>query len=178
MNRAPSRLYRLLDWTRRTMDRGRIMTDAIVVNKKAALLLRIEARIAKDKAAVAILQARRTGEDIGKALRELSNGQAELEAMNAALSDALADLQLDREARRAKLARAAARSSWLLDFATVWVPARIANEEVGDAVQQMVRYADEGRPAWWLYAKAVSYVFWTAVHAISDVVSRMRKSSR
>lgn len=59
--------------------------------------------------------------------------------------------------------RGAARA---LDFASAFLPTRLANEEFGDCLEDLHARAERGDHAFILYAKVVSTVAWTVLHAI------------
>jgi hypothetical protein len=54
-----------------------------------------------------------------------------------------------------------------------WVPRRICEEEIGDALEQIHRFAREAAPGWeqQVRRKVMSTKFWVLVHAIREVVS-------
>ena len=54
------------------------------------------------------------------------------------------------------------------------VPRRIADEEIGDALERIEKFRREGRPRWCITLVVASTVFWVVVHAIRDVGARMR----
>jgi hypothetical protein len=54
------------------------------------------------------------------------------------------------------------------------VPKRLANEEIGDALEQVQRFAEEGRSHWYIYLKFASSAFWILAHAIGDVGARLQ----
>ena len=48
------------------------------------------------------------------------------------------------------------------------VDARIANEEVGDALERMSQVARAGAPGWALYGMACVSTFWVLVHGVRE----------
>ena len=49
------------------------------------------------------------------------------------------------------------------------IAGRIANEEIGDAMEAITMLHQEGRPAWQIQVKVISTVFWVLVHAMHAV---------
>jgi hypothetical protein len=74
--------------------------------------------------------------------------------------------------------RAAQRAARLFDVATLLLPRRLVNEQLGDALEQINGYANEGKPVWWIRVKTISALFWTAVHALGEIISTVRKPSK
>jgi hypothetical protein len=54
--------------------------------------------------------------------------------------------------------------SWFSAF----VPVRIANEELGDALEQIHAHVKAGCPALWVYVYGVMSIFWITIHAVVD----------
>ncbi|MCY1083170.1 hypothetical protein [Archangium lansingense] len=59
-----------------------------------------------------------------------------------------------------------------------WVPARVANEELGDALERIHTLAGVGIPAWMLYAQAGVSAFWALVHTVQDAAIRLTRTQR
>ncbi len=66
-----------------------------------------------------------------------------------------------------------------LRFVEVLVPARLRQEELGDAFEVINRLAREAEPGWrWLVAaKVVTTFFWVIVNAVRDVAAGLRGRS-
>jgi hypothetical protein len=61
-------------------------------------------------------------------------------------------------------------SGWLDTFA-LFLPTRVANEEIGDALEDIKRRVVRGCPPWHVWAKVVSTIIWASLHAIATVWS-------
>jgi hypothetical protein len=59
------------------------------------------------------------------------------------------------------------------DLLQLVVPKRIADEEIGDALELIDRLARERRPKWRIYLKAASAVFFVLLNAIREVSSSL-----
>jgi len=66
------------------------------------------------------------------------------------------------------------RTLLLMDVIGAVLPARIVNEQIGDAREQMHKFMLEGRPPWLICLRGVSAVCWAVVNTLLDVVSRAR----
>ena len=53
--------------------------------------------------------------------------------------------------------------------------ARVANEELGDALELVHKLAGVGVPAWMLYAQAGVSAFWALVHTVQDAINRLTR---
>lgn len=73
-----------------------------------------------------------------------------------------------------------ARASRALGLIELLVPKRIADEEIGDAMEVIVRMVDHGQPAWRVYLKVASTVFWVLLHTVGvgDRVVQKKTTSR
>jgi hypothetical protein len=60
------------------------------------------------------------------------------------------------------------RAEWGLALVGRFVGTRIANEEIGDALERMGRVARAGAPKWVLYAMAGVSTYWVLVHAVRE----------
>lgn len=56
--------------------------------------------------------------------------------------------------------------------------ARVANEELGDALELLHKLAGVGVPAWMLYAQAGVSAFWALVHTVQDAALRLTGRQR
>jgi hypothetical protein len=56
--------------------------------------------------------------------------------------------------------------------------ARVANEELGDALELLHKLAGVGVPAWMLYAQAGVSAFWALVHTVQDAALRLTGTQR
>ncbi|MFP2905950.1 hypothetical protein ACLESD_13010 [Pyxidicoccus sp. 3LFB2] len=61
-------------------------------------------------------------------------------------------------------ARSLHRATSALDFLGTLVPKRIANEEIGDALEQIHAMVKARRPRWFITIKVSTTFFWVAVH--------------
>lgn len=68
-------------------------------------------------------------------------------------------------AREAEFARALTFASRALGFVELLVPKRIANEELGDAAETILRLVEQRRPQWQVYLKVVTTIFWVLFNA-------------
>lgn len=59
-----------------------------------------------------------------------------------------------------------------------WASARVANEELGDALELIHKLAGVGVPAWMLYAQAGVSAFWALVHTVQDAAQRLTGRQR
>jgi len=59
-----------------------------------------------------------------------------------------------------------------------WASARVANEELGDALELIHKLAGVGVPAWMLYAQAGVSAFWALVHTVQDAALRLTGRQR
>src|SRR5689334_17798037 len=53
------------------------------------------------------------------------------------------------------------------------LPPRIANEELGDAMEQIHRMYTLGCPRWQLTLRMWTAIFWAAFHTVTDTLSRV-----
>jgi hypothetical protein len=66
-----------------------------------------------------------------------------------------------------------ARATRAFDLLAALVPRRLADEEIGDAIEHIKRRCEAGVAAWWVIVKVISTFFWVTYHAL-----RARLSSR
>jgi hypothetical protein len=59
-----------------------------------------------------------------------------------------------------------------------YASARVANEELGDALELLHKLAGAGVPAWMLYAQAGVSAFWALVHTVQDAALRLTGKAR
>jgi hypothetical protein len=59
------------------------------------------------------------------------------------------------------------------DFIELLVPKRVADEEIGDALELIARLMREGRPAWQIYLKALSAAFFVLLNGVREVTSSL-----
>jgi hypothetical protein len=69
------------------------------------------------------------------------------------------------------LTRAAARVTRVFNFIELLVPRRLADEEIGDAMELIDRLALAGCPRWQIYLKAASAVLFVLLNAVREVSS-------
>jgi hypothetical protein len=58
------------------------------------------------------------------------------------------------------------------------VSVRVANEELGDALERLHKLAGAGVPAWMLYAQAGMSAFWALVHTVQEAAIRLTRRQR
>jgi hypothetical protein len=68
------------------------------------------------------------------------------------------------------------RATRWLQLAEVFVSPRIAQEEIGDALEDVARFAREGRPAWQIVTHAVVCAVLAVWHAWGDKIAALRHS--
>lgn len=61
-----------------------------------------------------------------------------------------------------------------LEFVSLLVPRRIAEEEIGDALEQIHRLSCLGRPRWQLWLKVMTTLFWVLINSIREITSAVR----
>ncbi|HYO71479.1 MAG TPA: hypothetical protein VEU33_35900 [Archangium sp.] len=59
-----------------------------------------------------------------------------------------------------------------------WASSRVANEELGDALELIHKLAGVGVPAWMLYAQAGVSAFWALAHTVQDAALRLTGRQR
>jgi hypothetical protein len=57
------------------------------------------------------------------------------------------------------------------DRVELFVPKRVAYEEIGDALEVIARRLQNGCPVWQAYVKMVTTLVWIAINAIREAVS-------
>jgi hypothetical protein len=62
--------------------------------------------------------------------------------------------------------RSLARASRALGWVELLVPRRIADEQIGDAVEVIVRLIEARRSTWCVYLKVVTTIFWAIFDAV------------
>lgn len=65
-----------------------------------------------------------------------------------------------------KAVKAAKRSYSLMEVASLFLPARVAEEELGDALEDVSRLIGQGHPAWRIYARTLSAIIWATWNTI------------
>ncbi len=60
-----------------------------------------------------------------------------------------------------------------LGLAGILLPPRLVKEDLGDAIELLNALAAAGAPAWVLYAKALSTLFWLAINAVREISSAL-----
>lgn len=65
------------------------------------------------------------------------------------------------------------RAFWLLEAISLLVPRRISDEEIGDALELVGQLSQDKRPAWQIYLKVASTIFWVGLSAIREVTSSL-----
>ncbi|PTL79635.1 hypothetical protein [Vitiosangium sp. GDMCC 1.1324] len=62
-----------------------------------------------------------------------------------------------------------------LDFVSGWLEPRVANEELGDALERIHEMAEARAPAWVLYAMAGVSTFWAVTHSVQEAWRRLAR---
>lgn len=70
------------------------------------------------------------------------------------------------------------RVEGLLGWVGRCVTARVANEELGDALERIHKLAGAGAPGWMLYAQAGVSALWALVHTVEDAAIRLTRKQR
>jgi hypothetical protein len=91
----------------------------------------------------------------------------ELEAEEARVAEAA---QRSEKARREVEAQRAEATKYLLGVLATWVSPRIANEEIGDALEVIHAMVKNQRSAWAIYLKVARTIFWVCTHAVLEKV--------
>jgi hypothetical protein len=76
---------------------------------------------------------------------------------------------------RAKVEVAVARSTRWLEIAELFVAPRIAREEIGDLLEIIHRLEREGRPAWHIYVRAITGMFFAFWHSWGEKIAALKK---
>lgn len=79
------------------------------------------------------------------------------------------DQQALRTARRPRCGK----SELILELAAAFVPQRIANEEIGDALELLAMQRVLGGSRWWRAAKVASTLFWVGLAAVREIVASL-----
>ncbi len=58
----------------------------------------------------------------------------------------------------------------MFDVFSLILPTRLANEEIGDAMEDIERRIARGCPAWHVWVKIISTMFWALAHAAGSIV--------
>jgi hypothetical protein len=69
------------------------------------------------------------------------------------------------------------RATAWLQIAELFVAPRIAREEIGDLLEMIHRLEREGRPAWHIYVRAITGVFFTMWHSWGEKLAALKKIS-
>jgi hypothetical protein len=67
------------------------------------------------------------------------------------------------------------RAERWLGFLGRFIDSRLANEELGEALERMNRVARAGAPAWVLYSMTGVSAFWTLTHAVRERLGKWRR---
>lgn len=70
------------------------------------------------------------------------------------------------------------QANQILDIIELLVPKRIADEELGDAMESMGALIKRGRPVWQIRVKLVSTVFWVIVHTFHHIIKGPAKTPK
>jgi hypothetical protein len=66
------------------------------------------------------------------------------------------------------------RSINILDSLSLFVPRRLAEEEIGDALERVQYLARLGRPRWQIWLKVATSVFWVCLNSLREIISAVR----
>lgn len=74
--------------------------------------------------------------------------------------------------KRAQNQVAVRKAGAVLDFATLLMPKRLVNEEIGDAIEAMhIMAMDSGCPRWKIWLKVFTTCFWIGLNAMRNITS-------
>ncbi|WP_140875226.1 hypothetical protein [Myxococcus xanthus] len=65
------------------------------------------------------------------------------------------------------------RATWMLDLLSMWVPKRLASEEIGDALERINAMSAAGRPFWFIYLKVATTSWWVTWHSVLHYAERI-----
>lgn len=83
-----------------------------------------------------------------------------------------------KQPRAPEVPSALRRANRVFEILELVVPARIAKEEIGDAMEVIAMLTQRGRPAWHIYVKLFATIFWVFVHAAHEVIKGPAKSPK
>lgn len=66
------------------------------------------------------------------------------------------------------------RSINVLDSLSLLVPRRLAEEEIGDALERVRNLVRLGRPRWHVWLKVATTVFWVCLNSLREITSAVR----
>ncbi len=88
----------------------------------------------------------------------------------------LGDFSRARIRKQLAAERAARRAERSFNTLSSFLPKRLCNEEIGDALEDITRRVREGQPVWQLYAKMLSTWVWVLWHGLWDFVGHMTRA--
>jgi hypothetical protein len=97
-------------------------------------------------------------------LEELAGAAREKSSLARSLSDEATLAMEDVETLRRQETQLL-HASRALGFIELLVPKRIADEELGDAAEALLRLIEQRRPRWQVYLKVVTTIFWVLLNA-------------
>ncbi|HVF58250.1 MAG TPA: hypothetical protein VNJ70_00315 [Thermoanaerobaculia bacterium] len=66
------------------------------------------------------------------------------------------------------------RSINIVDALSLFVPPRLAEEEIGDAIERVRDLVRLGRPRWHVWLKVATTVFWVCLNSLREITSAVR----
>jgi hypothetical protein len=66
------------------------------------------------------------------------------------------------------------RTLGFFDTVSLFVPSKIAVEDLGDAIEDSYRRICRGQPSWRIYCKMASTLFWVTINSIREVVGALK----
>jgi sigma-70-like protein len=66
-----------------------------------------------------------------------------------------------------------ARASGFFDTISVFIPGRIADEDLGDALEDIHRRLCAGQRSWRIYCKIASTAFWIAINSLREILGAL-----
>lgn len=81
-----------------------------------------------------------------------------------------------RKSRKQSPARVLNRAKGIFGLASALLPARVVDEELGDALEDVNRRLKEGRPRYEINLKIWGAVFWATFHSTSYALKRLGKA--
>ena len=70
------------------------------------------------------------------------------------------------------------RALALLDLASLLAPKRVREEEIGDALEDIHRRLSQGQPAWKIYLRVASTLFWVAINSLREITGALLGRSK
>jgi hypothetical protein len=82
---------------------------------------------------------------------------------------------LERETAKLRGARSLRAVDTVFTLISAVLPSRICRDEIGDAMEMINRYVQEGRSPWIVRLKVVTTIFWLLVNTVREVAASFLK---